>query len=154
MEKRAIYAILLTFFVIMAWSLIQSKFFPQPTKTQPQEVKKEQGPPQEKVPEKRTEIKETIVLKGEKPAARPRVVPQREITVETQNYIAVFTSGDARLKHFRLKRYKDRAEESPLAIKLIELVDEVIGKKAQGPRKPEPLDLVNTRENRNLPLGL
>ena len=154
MEKRAIYAILLTFFVIVAWSLIQSKFFPQATKTQPQEIKKEQGPPQENVPEKKTEIKESIVLKGEKPAAKLKVVPQREISVETQNYLAVFTSGDARLKHFRLRRYKDRAEESPFAIKLIEIVDEVIGKKAGGSGKPEPLDLVNTRENKNLPLGL
>ncbi len=154
MEKRAIYAILLTFFVIVAWSLIQSKFFPQATKTQPQEIKKEQGPPQENVPEKKTEIKESKVLKGEKAAAKLKVVPQREISVETQNYSAVFTSGDARLKHFRLKRYKDRAEESPFAIKLIQIVDEVIGKKAEGSGKPEPLDLVNTKENKNLPLGL
>jgi YidC/Oxa1 family membrane protein insertase len=106
------------------------------------------------VPEKKTEIKESKVLKGEKPAARVRAVPEREVSVETQNYSAVFTSGDARLKHFRLKRYKDRAEESPFAIKLIQIVDEVIGKKAEGSRKPEPLDLVNTRENKNLPLGL
>ncbi len=154
MEKRAIYAILLTFFVIVAWSLIQSKFFPQATKTQPQEIKKEQGPPQENVPEKKTEIKESKVLKGEKAAAKLKVVPQREISVETQNYSAVFASGDARLKHFRLKRYKDRAEESPFAIKLIQIVDEVIGKKAEGSGKPEPLDLVNTKENKNLPLGL
>jgi YidC/Oxa1 family membrane protein insertase len=154
MEKRAIYAILLTFFVIVAWSLIQSKFFPQATKTQPQEIKKEQAPPQENVPEKKTEIKESKVLKGEKAAAKLKVVPQREISVETQNYSAVFTSGDARLKHFRLKRYKDRAEESPFAIKLIQIVDEVIGKKAEGSGKPEPLDLVNTKENKNLPLGL
>jgi len=30
MEKRAIYAILLTFIIIMIWSLVQSKFFPPP----------------------------------------------------------------------------------------------------------------------------
>jgi len=154
MEKRAIYAILLTFIVIVAWSLIQSKFFPEPHKTQPQEVKKEQGSPQEKVAEKKTEIKESKVLNEGKSPAKPKGVPQKEISVETQNYWAVFTSEDARLKHFRLKRYKDRAEESPFAIKLIQFVDEVIGKKAEGSRKPEPLDLVNTRENKNLPLGL
>ena len=157
MEKRAIYAILLTFLVIIAWSMIQSKFFPQPpppAKTQPQEVKKEQGSSQEKVPEKKSEIKESIALKGEKPAAKTRVVPRREITVETQHYIAVFTSEDARLKHFRLKNYKDRVDQSALTIKLTEFIDEILGKKGEKSRKPEPLDLVNTRENKDLPLGL
>jgi YidC/Oxa1 family membrane protein insertase len=154
MEKRAIYAILLTFLVIVAWSLIQSKFFPQPTKTQPQEVKKELGPPQEKVPEKKTEIKESKVLKGEKPSARIKIVPQREISVETQNYWAVFTSGGARLKHFRLKKYEDRVNQTAVTIKLTQFVDEILGKEPERPKRPEPLDLVNTRENENLPLGL
>jgi YidC/Oxa1 family membrane protein insertase len=154
MEKRAIYAILLTFIVIVAWSLIQSKFFPQPTKTQPHEVRKELGPPQEKVPEKKAEIRESKVLKGEKPGARLKIVPQRDISVETQNYWAVFTSGDARLKHFRLKKYEDRVNQAAVTTKLTQFVAEILGKKPERPKKPEPLDLVNTRENENLPLGL
>jgi YidC/Oxa1 family membrane protein insertase len=154
MEKRAIYAILLTFLVIVAWSLIQSTFFPQPTKTQPQEIKKEEVSPQEKVAEKKTEIKETRVLREGKPPARAKGIPQKEISVETQNYWAVFTSEDARLKHFRLKKYEDRVNETALAIKLTQFVQEIVGKKAEKAKKPEPLDLVNTRENKNLPLGL
>ncbi len=154
MEKRAIYAILLTFLVIIAWSLIQSTFFPQPTKTQPQEVRKEQGPSQEKVPEKKAEIIEPKPLKEGKTSIRPKVVPPKEVSIETQNYWAVFTSGDARLKHFRLKKYQDRVNQSALAIKLTQLVDEILGKKVEQAKKPEPLDLVNTRENKNLPLGL
>jgi YidC/Oxa1 family membrane protein insertase len=154
MEKRAIYAILLTFLVIVAWSLIQSTFFPQPTKTQPQEIKKEEASPQEKVAEKKTEIKETKVLREGKTPARTKGIPQKEISVETQNYWAVFTSEDARLKHFRLKKYEDRVNETALAIKLTQFVQEIVGKKAEKAKKPEPLDLVNTRENKNLPLGL
>ena len=154
MEKRAIYAILLTFLVIVAWSLIQSTFFPQPTKTQPQEIKKEEVSPQEKVAEKKTEIKETRVLREGKPPARAKGIPQKEISVETQNYWAVFTSEDARLKHFRLKKYEDRVNEAALAVKLTQFVQEILGKKAEKAKKPEPLDLVNTRENKNLPLGL
>ena len=156
MEKRAIYAILLTFLVIIAWSLIQSTFFPQPTKTQPQEVRKEQGPSQEKVPEKKAEIKiiEPKPLKEGKTSIRPKMVPPKEVSIETQNYWAVFTSGDARLKHFRLKKYQDRVNQSGLAIKLTQLVDEILGKKVEQAKKPEPLDLVNTRETKNLPIGL
>ena len=155
MEKRAIYAILLTFLVIVAWTFIQSKFFPQPSKMEPpQEVKREQGSVEEKAAERKSEIKESQALKGEKLPGKRKVVPQKEISVETRNYWAVFTSEDARLKQFRLKRYKDRAEESPFAVKLTQFVDEIIGKKPEVRKKLEPLDLVNTRGEKKLPLGL
>ena len=137
----------------MIWSLVQSKFFPPPTQPQPQEARKEQVSPPEKVPEK-TEIKESRLLTGGKTPAKAKVAPPREVSVETQNYLAVFTSEGARLKHFKLKKYKDRVEESLLAIKLIQLVDEILGKPGEKPKIPEPLDLVNTRDEKNLPLGL
>ncbi len=152
MEKRAIYAILLTFIVILIWSLVQSKFFPPSTQPKPQETKKEQVSPPEKLPEK-TEIREARPLTPGKAPAKAKVAPTKEISVETQNYWAVFTSEDARLKHFKLKKYEDRVKESPIATKLIQLVDEILGKPAEKPKEPEPLDLVNTRE-KNLPLGL
>ena len=150
MEKRAIYAILLTFFIIMFWTVIQSKFFPQtPSKPETKDVKKEQIAPAEKVAEKKERVKEL------KPPAKPEVVVEKkEVSVETQYYWAVFTSEDARLKHFRLKRYEDRVEESILTIKLIQLVQNILGKKEEEPKKPVPLDLVNTSEEEGLPLGL
>jgi hypothetical protein len=62
MEKRAIYAILLTFFIIIAWTFIQSKFFPQaPSKPQPEEAKKEQVAPTEKTVEKKVGIETKVV---------------------------------------------------------------------------------------------
>ena len=153
MEKRAIYAILLTFFIIIAWTFIQSKFFPQaPSKPQPEEAKKEQIAPTEKTVEKKVGI-ETKVVK-EKTSGKAKAIPLKEILVETQNYTAVFTSEDARLKHFKLKKYEDRVKETALTIKLIQFVEEILGKKVIEPKEPEPLDLVNTREGKNLPLGL
>lgn len=153
MEKRAIYAILLTFFIIIAWTFIQSKFFPQaPSKPAPQEVKKEQVTPAEKAAEKK--VSEEKRLAKERAPGKPKVVPQKEISIETQNYWAVFTSDDARLMHFKLKKYEDRVDEAALTIKLIQFVEEILGKKVETPKKPEPLDLVNTREEKNLPLGL
>ena len=153
MEKRAIYAILLTFFIIVAWTFIQSKFFPQPpSKPQPQEVKKDQIAPAEKAAEKK--VSEEKRLAKERAPGKPKIVPQKEISIETQNYWAVFTSDDARLKHFKLKKYEDRVDEAALTIKLIQFVEEILGKKVEKPKKPEPLDLVNTREEKNLPLGL
>jgi YidC/Oxa1 family membrane protein insertase len=153
MEKRAIYAILLTFFIIIAWTFIQSKFFPQtPSKPQPQEAKKEQVTPAEKAAEKKVRG-ETRLVKERAPG-KAKFVPQKEVSIETQNYWAVFSSEDARLKHFKLKKYEDRVEDSALTIKLVQFVEEILGKKVEEPKKPEPLDLVNTREEKNLPLGL
>jgi YidC/Oxa1 family membrane protein insertase len=155
MQKRAIIAILLTFIVIVLWSLIQAKFFPQaPGKPQPQEVSKEEVSPQEKMSEKKTEIKESRPLREMRTSGRARAVPLKEVSIETQNYWAVFTSEDARLKHFRLKKYEDRVNEAALTIKLIQFVQEILGNKVKKSKKPEPLDLVNTRESKNLPLGL
>ncbi len=154
MEKRAILAILLTFIIIVFWSLIQSKFFPSPPgKTQPEE-RKEVVSPQEKVAAKKAEIIRAKPLQREVPTLKPKVVPLKEVKVETRNYWAVFTSDDARLKHFKLKKYKNRVKQSAITVKLTQFVDEILGKKAEEPKHPEPLDLVNTTEDKGLPLGL
>jgi YidC/Oxa1 family membrane protein insertase len=154
MEKRAILAIILTFIIIMLWGVIQSKFFPQPPGKPPtQEVKKEQAAPEEKRAEKGIDIRERKSPK-EKPLPVTKSVPKKEVSVETQNYWAVFTSEGARLEHFKLKKYEDRVEESPLTIKLIQFVQDILGKKGEEPKKPTPLDLVNTSEKEGLPLGL
>jgi YidC/Oxa1 family membrane protein insertase len=151
MDKRAIIAIILTFLVIVAWSLIQSKFFPpSPVK----EVKKGEHFPVERGVEKKIDLKEVKPLKGERALLKPKVVAEKEVFIETHNYWAVFTSEDARLKHFRLKKYDDRVEESPLAVKLIQFFQGLFGKKEEEPPKPLPLDLVNTNEKEGLPLGL
>ncbi len=152
MEKRAIIAIILTFLVIMLWGTIQSKFFPSaPTK----EVKKEEVAPAEKVVEKKIDIKETKpqLQKEAELLSKTKVVPKKEVSIETQNYWAVFTSEDARLKHFKLKKYEDRVEESALTVKLVQFFQEIFSKKEE-PKKPVPLDLVNTSEEEGLPLGI
>ena len=155
MEKRAIYAILLTFLIIIAWTFMQSKFFPQvPSKPETKEVKKEEIAPPEKSIEKKEALKEAKLPKEVKPTAKAKAVPKKEVSIETPNYWAVFTSEDARLKHFRLKKYEDRVEESALTVKLMQFVEGLLGKKVEEPKKPRPLDLVNSSEKEGLPLGL
>lgn len=148
MDKRALLAIVLTFLVIFFWGTIQSKFFPQPPPAdQPQkEVKKEEVVPAEK--------REVKPLKEERPISKPRVVIKKEISVETKNYLAIFTNEDARLKHFKLKQYEDRVEETSLTIKLTQFFKNLFGGKIEEPKKPKFLDLVNTNEEEGLPLGL
>jgi len=147
MERRAILAIILTFLVIFIWGMIQSKFFPpEPSK----EVRKEQVAPSER----KIDVKEAKLLPPKEDKSLPKKAhPRKEVSVETQNYWATFTSDEAELRHFKLKRYEDRVEESALSIKLIQFVQELFSKKEE-PKKPVPLDLVNTNEEEGLPLGL
>ena len=146
MDKRAIIAIILTFLIIMFWGVIQSKFFPQPPSQPPsKEMKKEEGLP--------TKV-EKLDLKEEKIPAKRKVAIKKEVSIETPDYSAVITSEDARLKHFKLKKFEDRVEASSLTISLIRFIKGLLGSKIEEQRKPMPLDLVNTSEEEGLPLGL
>jgi YidC/Oxa1 family membrane protein insertase len=154
MEKRAIIAIILTFIIIFLWGIIQSKIFPPPPPKPPaKEFKKEEAFPLEKKPEERIGFIETKPSREEGKLLKKAVI-KKDVSVETQKYWAVFTSEGARLKHFKLKKYDDRVEESPFAIKLTNLVKSILGSKIEVPKKPVPLDLVNTEEEEELPLGL
>ena len=150
MEKRTIIAIILTFVIIVAWGAIQSKYFPQEsTKPETKEVRKEESAPVEKKIDK-----EMGEVKAGKPLPVTKAIPKKEISVETQDYSAVFTSDGAKLKHLKLKKYFDRVEESAISIALINFVHGILGKEEIKPGAPEPLDLVNTDEGEGLPLGI
>ena len=124
MEKKGILAIILTFLIIVIWSFVQSKLFPpEPVK----EVKKEQVVPLEQ--KKEVQEVKPAPPQGEKVSPLVKEVASKEVSVETQKYWAVFTNEDARLKHFKLKKYKDRVEESSMTIKLTRFVEGLLGQK-------------------------
>lgn len=146
MDKRALLAIALTFFVIFFWGVIQSKFFPQP----PADQTRKELPKEEIAPEDKREIKPIT----ERPISKPKIAVKKETSIETPYFLAVVTNDDARLKHFKLKQYEDRVEESPLTLRLTQFFRDLFGGKAEKPKKPEPLDLVNTKDDVGLPLGV
>jgi YidC/Oxa1 family membrane protein insertase len=155
MEKKGILAIIFTFIIIVGWSFIQSKLFPpEPVK----EVKKEQVAPLEQKKEiletKPGPSKESKPSSESKSASKVKEVAKKEVSVETKNYVAVLTNQDAKLKHFKLKKYKNRVEESWITIKLTQFVEGILGNKTAELKNPEPLDLINTNEEEGLPLGL
>lgn len=156
MEKRTIIAIILTFLIILMWGVIQSKYFPPAPQKPP--AKEEKTPPVVSAPEPKTQEKvatsqEPSASKG-KPAPVTKVIPKKEVSVETQNYWAVVTSEGGTLKQFRLKKYLDRVEGSPTVLKLTNLVRSLLGKPELVQIKPEPVSLVNTTEKEGLPLGM
>jgi YidC/Oxa1 family membrane protein insertase len=157
MEKRTILAIIITFFIILLWGVIQSKYFPSTPEKPP--AKEEKQPPQAaSAPEPKTQEKvaatqQPSIGKG-KPAPVAKEIPKKEVSIETQNYWAVVTSEGGTLKQFRLKKYLDRVEQSPMVLKLTNLVRSLLGKPEKVQKKPEPVNLVNTVEKEGLPLGM
>ena len=106
MEKRAILAIVLSIIVLILYQQwIAPKYIPPPLA--PSEEKWEQktvAPPPIPQP----------VVQEQQPTPSPLQESAKEVKVETDLYIALFTSKGARLKSFKLKRYRSAAdEESP-----------------------------------------
>jgi len=149
MDKRAILAIILTFLVIFGWSILQSKLFPP--KPLPQEPPTKPSIGEKEIPRKVDIPKEIKPAKETPPTRTFKPILKREVSVETQNFIAVLTSDGARIKHFKLKKYKDRVEQSAFASKVLRFFQGLLGKEVEEVKKPEPLDLINT-EGESLPL--
>jgi hypothetical protein len=94
MEKRAILAIVVTFLIIVAWGMLQPKFFP-PAPTPVKESKKEEVVPPSKEVEKKTVLKEEKPSREAREGQEVKAVPNKEVTVETENFVAIFTTEEA-----------------------------------------------------------
>ncbi|HXG50420.1 MAG TPA: membrane protein insertase YidC [candidate division Zixibacteria bacterium] len=123
MEKRALLAVVLSLIVLVLYQ---------------QWLGWQYGTPESPAPPV-PEAKKPVVPEPARPAAPPkaaaaeRPVPQeaRELTVETDRYMAVFTSRGARLKSFQFKDYRSSAHE-----------------------KSPPFDIVSPSPALPLPLGV
>ncbi len=149
MDKRAILAIILTFLVIFGWSILQSKLFPP--EPLPQEPPQKPSIGEKEIPRKVDIPKDIKPTKETIPTPTFKPILKREVNVETKNFIAVLTSDGARIKHFKLKKYKDRVEQSAFASKVVRFFQSLLGKEVEEVKKPKPLDLINT-EGESLPL--
>jgi YidC/Oxa1 family membrane protein insertase len=85
-----------------------TRYYPAPTP--PPETQREEKKPETTAP---TPPKPEPALQTAKPTtsagAKPR--PVQEVKVETDDYVALFTSQGARLKSFKLKHYRTSADE-------------------------------------------
>src|SRR5215510_14112029 len=110
MEKRVLIAILLCFLSLYLWQALVVKPVPKPASTTaktpaavtPEESK---GPTSAQPSAEANEVSPPPVatLIGE--------TAEREVKVETQDVIAVFTNKGARLKSWRLKHYLDARQQ-------------------------------------------
>jgi YidC/Oxa1 family membrane protein insertase len=109
MEKRAFLAILLSLLILVAWQEWMSRFYPAPPEPQAP-LPAEQTAPQ--TPSAVESPAPPVSLSA--PVAPVSGQAAKEVTVETDDYIAIFTTQGARLKSYKFKHYRtDASPESP-----------------------------------------
>ncbi len=113
MEKRALIAVVLSLLILIVyqeWVARQYGTPPPPSQVEKQEPEDKIAPPPP-MPQP--------ALKRAKPVAQPRAEKAREVRVETDDYVALFTSQGARLKSFTLKRYRTSVDEKSPPFEMI-----------------------------------
>ena len=140
MEKRAFIAVVISILIIILYQEYMRRFYP-PVQPPGEEIGRQA--PKERPAPRLVPEQVPLLEHGQAPSPPPapvepvRSAPVREVTVETPDYIARFTSQGARLTSFRLKRYRDGVDAgSPL----IEMVSHL-----PGMEYPLGLRLRNTR---------
>ena len=115
MEKRAFIAILLSLLILVAWQEWMSRFYPAPPEPQ--------APAQKEAPKSPPATPPAAELP---PASAPSVPAPahaaqsaKELTVDTDDYVAVFTTQGARLKSFKFKHYRTSADDQSPPYELI-----------------------------------
>ena len=118
MDKRTIVAFALSFLVLILWSLYFGPKSEQKTEPQvkEQEAQTKVAPAPEPAPAPSKPIVPT-------PVAQPSEVKEKEITVDTPLYKAVFSNAGPALKSFRLKKYHLTTDPQPPPVELAEIED-------------------------------
>ncbi len=128
MEKRALIAVVLSLLILILyqeWVARQYGTSP-PSPQSGKEAEKIVAP----------SPKPQITLQETKPVARARQGTVKEIRVETDHYVALFTNQGARLKSFTLKHYRTSVDEKSPPFEMISLTAGVpfpLGLQLQGP---------------------
>jgi YidC/Oxa1 family membrane protein insertase len=114
MEKRAFLAVALSLLILVLYQEWMSRYYgapPAPPAPAPQEAEK----PRAAAPVAPPAKTEAMPGPGALSSAQPtKEIQAKEIKVETDNYVALFTTHGARLKSFKFKHYRSSvAENSP-----------------------------------------
>ena len=117
MEKRAFLAIALSILVLVIYQEWVTRYYgvPPPPNPAKQETEKP-APPQPTAPARVT---------PSAPAVQTAKAA-KDIKVETDNYVAIFTTQGARLKSFKFKKYRNSADENSSIFDIVSLTRDVL----------------------------
>lgn len=137
MEKRALIAIVLSILIIIVYNeWLKRTYGPAPSAPEQQKGRTTEerqaatGPATDTAPASMPPPRESLSLP--QPTAPAEAVPVRDVKVETDYYIAIFTTQGARLKSFKLKHYRSSVEKNSPLIDMV----------SQQPGVPYPLGVV------------
>lgn len=135
MEKRAFIAVALSLLILVLYQEWVSRYYgaPPPAPNTPKEVDK---PAPSVVPAPVTPAKPP-------PVALPSGETGKEIRVDTENYVALFTTQGARLKSFKLKKYLTSVDENSPPVEIVTSAPGVplpLGINWQAATAPTPYD--------------
>ena len=155
MDKRAILGIALSIFVLVVYQELVTRFYPPPTQTPaPVAEKPATKPEANEPPAKPNDVAEVAETRSA-PAKTTSDRPARDIKVETENYVALFTNRGARLKSFKFKNYRVSAVENSPPVEMVSTAPGVplpLGVRWQTSQPFNDNDLVYSVQERDLTL--
>ncbi|HEV8723095.1 MAG TPA: membrane protein insertase YidC [Candidatus Binatia bacterium] len=153
MDKRAIIGIALSILVLIVYQQLVTHFYgPPPTDSAPEAEKG--GPEKTAEPAQKAAPFPPASIPAA-PAALPTSRSAKEIRVETDNYIAVFTTQGARLKSFKLTRFRSSVDENSPPLEIVQTAPGVplpLGVRWQAPAPFEDNELVYSVQGGDLKL--
>jgi len=153
MDKRAIIGIALSILVLVVYQQLVTHFYgPPPTASAPETEKG--GPEKATTPEQNTAPSPAPSMPAA-PAVLPASRSGKEITVETDNYIAVFTTQGARLKSFKFKKFRSSVDENSPPFEMVRTAPGVplpLGIRWQAPTPFEDSELLYSAKGDDLKL--
>jgi YidC/Oxa1 family membrane protein insertase len=153
MDKRAIIGIALSILVLIVYQQLVTHFYGPPPTTSAPEAEKG-GPEKTTEPAQKAAPFPPASIPGA-PAALPTSRSAKEVTVEADNYIAVFTTQGARLKSFKLKRFRSSVDENSPPLEIVQTSPGVplpLGVRWQAPAPFEDNELVYSVQGGDLKL--
>ena len=137
MDKRAFLAIALSILILVVYQEWVSRYYSTPTPTLAPEAEK-------KEPEKTPAVEQLQPAPTAPAQTKPVAVPisreVKDVSVETDNYIAVFTNQGARLRSFKFKKYRSAVTENSPPFDIVQSAPGVPFPLGIRWQTPEPFD--------------
>jgi YidC/Oxa1 family membrane protein insertase len=146
MNARMIIALLITVIMIFVYQLLFVKKPQQqapPSKEQVVAEQKEQVEPEAESPQ--------VPIERQQPKEG---VTYQDVVVDTPLYTATFSTYGGRLTSWKLKQYMDKVPMHPLGKFVQNTIGTIFGRKKVDETPPQRVDLVNTANLQDAPLGI
>ena len=154
MDKRALIGIALSILVLVVYQQLVTHFYGPPPSAPIPETETSQA--EKAVPAAPSAAAPSAALPAATPATLSPAKSAKEITVETDHYIAVFTTQGARLKSFKFKKYRSSVDEQSPPFEIVRTAPGVplpLGVRWQAPTPFEDSEIVYSVQGNDLKLS-